>query len=140
MNSKRKTIIRIASVAVVFALVCIIFLIKMIDVTLNAGPKKIVTGTYERREPITALRGQIYDRNGKALVYNEYSYDLIFDYDAMAATNLDRNYAILQVVYALKNTGNSEKSAESSFPFEGEYPNYTYSAEALDGESSIYYR
>lgn len=129
-----------ASVAVIFALVCIVFVIKMINVTLNAGPKKIVTGTYERREPITALRGQIYDRNGKALVYNEYSYDLVFDYDAMAATNLDRNYAILQVAYALKNTGNLEKRADSSFPFEGTYPNYTYSAEARDGESAIYYR
>ena len=123
-----------------FVLICLVFLIKMINVSLNAGPKKIVTGTYERREPITALRGQIYDRNGKVLVYNEYSYDLIFDYDAMAATNLDRNHAILQVIYALKNTGNYDKRAESSFPFDGVYPNYTYKAEAIDGTSSIYYR
>lgn len=140
MNSRRKTIIRIVSVASIFVLICLIFVIKMINVALNAGTKTINTGTYERREPITALRGQIYDRNGEVLVYNEYSYDLIFDYDAMAATNVDRNYAILEVVDALLETGNLDKSEESSFPFEGEYPNYTYSVEARDGESAIYYR
>ena len=115
MNNRRKTIIRIASVAVIFVLVCLVFIIKMINVTLDASPNKIITGTYERREPITALRGQIYDRNGKALVYNEYSYDLVFDYDAMAATNLDRNYAILQVVYALKNTGKLIDTSQRAF-------------------------
>ena len=74
------------------------------------------------------------------LVYNEYSYDMIFDYDAMAATNIDRNYAILQAVYAVNSTGNGDKRVESSFPFDGEYPNYTYSAEARDIDSDVYYR
>ena len=127
-------------VGAIFVLVCLVYFAKMVNVTLNAGPKTIITGIYERREPITALRGQIYDRNGKVLVYNEYSYDLVFDYDAMAATQIDRNYAILQVVSALDVTGNSGNVSESSFPFEGKYPNYTYSDEALDGESAIYYR
>ena len=140
MRDNRKTLIRIFAVAIVFAVICLIYFVKMINVTLNAGPKIIVTDTYERREPIAALRGQIYDRNGKVLIYNEYSYDLVFDYDAMAATNVDRNYAILQVVYALRSTGNAGKAAESSFPFEGKYPEYSYSDEATDGESTIYYR
>ncbi len=140
MRDNRKTLIRIFAVAIIFAVICIVYFVKMINVTLNAGPKIIVTDTYERREPIAALRGQIYDRNGKVLVYNEYSYDLVFDYDAMAATNVDRNYAILQVVYALRSTGNADKASESSFPFEGKYPDYKYTAEATDGKSDIYYR
>ena len=140
MKDNRKTLFRIAAVASVFAVMCLVFLIRMINITLNAGPKQIKTGTYERRESIQALRGQIYDREGRALVYNEYSYDMVFDYDAMAATNVDRNYAILQAVYALRATGNENKRCESSFPFDGVYPNYTYSAEAKDTESDIYYR
>ena len=129
-----------AVVGAIFAIVCLVFFIRMVNITVNAGPKQISTDTYERREPIQALRGQIYDRNGRVLVYNEYSYDMIFDYDAMAATNIDRNYAILQAVYAINSTGNADKRVESSFPFDGTYPNYTYSAEARDTESDIYYR
>lgn len=140
MRDNRKALIRIFAVAIIFAVICLVYFVKMINVTLNADPKIIVTDTYERREPIAALRGQIYDRNGKVLVYNEYSYDLVFDYDAMAATNIDRNYAILQVIYALRSTGNADKAAESSFPFEGKYPDYKYTAEAVDGKSDIYYR
>ena len=125
MKKNGKMLVRIFVIAAVFAVICLVFLIKMINITLNAGPKKIQTGTYERRESIQALRGQIYDRNGQVLVYNEYSYDMVFDYDAMAATNIDRNYAILQAVYSLRSTGNNSKRSESSFPFDGTYPNYT---------------
>ena len=135
MRSGRKATVRIFAVVAIFVVVCLVFVVKMINITLNAGPKIIITDTYERREPITALRGQIYDRNGNVLVYNEYSYNLVFDYDAMAATNIDRNYAILQVVYSLRATGNSDKAVESSFPFEGTYPDYTYSSEARDTDS-----
>ena len=127
-------------IGAIFAIVCLVFFVRMVNITVNAGPKQIRTDTYERREPIQALRGQIYDREGRVLVYNEYSYDMIFDYDAMAATNIDRNYAILQAVYAVNSTGNGDKRVESSFPFDGEYPNYTYSAEARDTDSDVYYR
>lgn len=129
-----------AVIGAIFAIVCLVFFVRMVNITVNAGPKQIRTDTYERREPIQALRGQIYDREGRVLVYNEYSYDMIFDYDAMAATNIDRNYAILQAVYAINSTGNGDKRVESSFPFDGEYPNYTYSAEARDIDSDVYYR
>ena len=132
---------RIFVVAAVFVLVCLVYLVRMINISVNADPEqKIETGTYERRETIQALRGEIYDRNGKRLVYNEYTYNLVFDYDAMAATQINRNYAILQAVYALRTTGNEDHRTESSFPFDGTYPNYTYSAEARDTDSNIYYR
>lgn len=129
-----------AVIGAIFAIVCLVFFVRLVNITVNAGPKQIRTDTYERREPIQALRGQIYDREGRVLVYNEYSYDMIFDYDAMAATNIDRNYAILQAVYAVNSTGNGDKRVESSFPFDGEYPNYTYSAEVRDIDSDVYYR
>lgn len=140
MRDNRKSLIRLAVVGIIFAIVCLVFFVRMVNITVNAGPKQIRTDTYERREPIQALRGQIYDREGRVLVYNEYSYDMIFDYDAMAATNIERNYAILQAVNAIDSTKNSDKRVESSFPFDGAYPNYTYSAEARDTDSDIYYR
>ncbi len=134
-------LLRISLVMAVFVLICFVYLIRMVNIVANRDPtRKIETDTYTRREPIQALRGEIYDRNGKKLVYNEYTYNMVFDYDAMAATQLERNYAILQAVYALGNTDNQSSRTESSFPFAGTYPNYTYTEDAKDGESDIYYR
>ncbi len=138
---ERKPSFRISFLIGIFAAVCFIYLIRMVNIISNADPgQKTDTNTYTRRETVQAVRGEIFDRNGKRLVYNEYSYDMIFDYDAMATTQTDRNYAILQAVYALGNEGLTDHRTSSSFPFEGTYPNYRYKEEALDGESDIYYR
>lgn len=132
---------RIAFVGALFIIICLVFFIRMFNIMATADPNdKIETGTYTRREPIQALRGEIYDRNGDLLVYNEYSYNMVFDYDAMAATQVERNETILQAVNALKKNGLDAKRSESSFPFAGTYPNYTYTSAASDGESDIYYR
>ena len=137
----KKPSFRIAFVGALFVLVCLVYFARMFVIVATADPDdKIETGTYTRTEPIQALRGEIYDRNGNKLVYNEYSYDMVFDYDAMAATQVERNVTILQAVKALEERGLAGQSGESSFPFSGTYPNYTYTAEARDGSSNIYYR
>ena len=139
-NKYSKTSLRVIFIAVVFAIISIVYVVRMINVIVNAEPHQEYVYTYERRVPIQAVRGEIYDRNGKKLIYNKYTYDLIFDYDAMAASQLDRNYAILQAVYALQSTDNLDKRTESSFPFDNKYPNYTYSVSAKDTSSNLYYR
>ncbi len=140
-NLLKKPSFRIFFVASLFVLVCLVYFVRMFNIVATADPDdKIVTGEYTRREPIGALRGEIYDRNGKLLVYNEYSYDMVFDYDAMAATQQERNVTILQAVNALKEKGLEANRTESGFPFDGTYPNYTYKTEARDGESDLYYR
>ena len=132
---------RIVFVAVLFLVACLVFFARMFNIVLTADPNdKIETGTYTRREPIQALRGEIYDRNGELLVYNEYTYNMVFDHDAMAATQSERNLSILQAVKAIEQNGLSSHRSESSFPFAGAYPNYTYTLEARDGESDAYYR
>ncbi len=123
----------------VFLLLCSIFVIRMINICATADTNKINTGTYERREPISAVRGEIYDRNGKKLVGNTYTYDFVLDYDAMAATQLLRNHDILRILDALDKLDAQRKDG-ASFPFEGTYPNYTYSKAARDTDSNVYYR
>ena len=140
MNLKNKMHLRIVCIVAIFAIICIGYFIKMINIAATSEPQKIRTDTYERREPIQAVRGEIYDRNGNKLIYNSYSYNLIFDYDAMSVTQTGRNYAILAAVEAIENTGNTSHRTETSFPFDGVYPNYSYSFEAKDIESNIYYR
>ena len=140
MNKKNKTFLRIFFVGALFVAACLVYFIRMINIVTNAEPGKIQTGTYQRQEVIYAQRGEIYDRNGNKLVYNKYTYDLVFDYDAMAATQQKRNVDILAIINALETTKNQSKLEGQSFPFEGAYPNYTYKSEAIDGESNIYYR
>ena len=140
MRTRNKTLLRIFCVGAVFIAACLVFLIRMINIAANAEPDKIQTGTYERREPIIAQRGEIYDRNGNKLVYNEYSYDLVFDYDAMAATQAERNEDILVIIGALQKKGVSITDQADSFPFDGTYPNYTYKKEISDPNSDLYYR
>ncbi|MBR3878569.1 MAG: hypothetical protein IKJ24_00460 [Clostridia bacterium] len=137
--SKNKFYTRVFCVMAIFLLICAIFVIRMINICATADSDKITTGTYERREPISAVRGEIYDRNGKKLVGNTYTYDFVLDYDAMAATQLLRNHDILEILDALDALG-AERLDSSSFPFDGVYPNYTYSAEAKDADSTVYYR
>ncbi len=137
--SRNKFYVRVFCVMAVFVLICAIFVIRMINICATADSGKITTGTYERREPISAVRGEIYDRNGKKLVGNTYTYDFVLDYDAMAATQLLRNHDILDILDALDTLGVTRNDSES-FPFDGVYPNYTYSAEARDQNSTVYYR
>ena len=65
----KKMSFRIAFVVILFVVVCFVYLVRMINISANADPSDdIQVGTYERREPIQALRGEIYDRNGKLLI------------------------------------------------------------------------
>lgn len=140
MNKKNKTLLRIFFIGALFVAVCFIYFIRMVNIVSSAPPDKIQTGTYRREEVIKAQRGEIYDRNGNRLVYNKYTYDLIFDYDAMASTQQMRNRDILIILDAIEATGNAHKLEGESFPFDGAYPNYTYKSEARDGKSNVYYR
>ena len=137
---KNKFSLRVFCIMAIFIAICAVFVVRMINIFATAEPGEISTGTYERREPIQSVRGEIYDRNGKKIVGNVYTYDLVLDYDAMAATQLERNYDILEIISAVDSLGRSDEIGGDSFPFEGEYPNYTYSKEAKDCESNIYYR
>lgn len=112
----------------------------MVNIKINADPNGREVAAYVREEPIQAVRGEIFDRNGVALVTNTYKYNLVFDSEAMAPDRYEQNLAILDAVNALELTGNADKRAESSFPFDGKYPNYVYSEQAKNTESNIYYR
>ena len=60
------------------------------------------------------MRGEIFDRNGKKIVGNSYTYDLVLDYDAMAATQLLRNYDILELLDALDKLEAEERGKDTN--------------------------
>ncbi len=140
MRKNNKFDIRSLALSVVFCVICIIYAIRLINIQINAEPEQYTGERYTRRETIQAVRGEIYDRNGVKLVSNRYTYDFVFDYAAMSGDRTEQNIHLLQAIYAMQETGNYDKLTDNGFPFLGTYPNYTYSTEALESDSNIYYR
>lgn len=140
MSTKSRTPFRIIGVSIIFVVICLVYVVRMVNIRVNAEPKEEDVGVYVREEKIIAVRGEIYDRNGEKLVGNNYSYNFVFDFEAMSVDRYGRNMAILSAVDALKRTHNEDKRTDTSFPFDGVYPDYTYNSEARDADSNIYYR
>ena len=76
MKHKNRALLRIFFVGALFIAICGRFVIRLINIGSTSDPAKIQTGTYQREEIIEAQRGEIYDREGRLLVSNSYSYDL----------------------------------------------------------------
>lgn len=140
MRKDNRFAARSIALSVFFAVVCAIYIIRLVNIEINAEPESASEGYYQRREAIQTLRGEIYDRNGVKLVSNKYTYNFVFDYAAMSADRTEQNRCILSAVSAMRDTGNSDKLKTGDFPFSGEYPNYIYSGEALSPDTNTYYR
>ncbi len=140
MQKNSKFDIRSLALSVVFCVICLIYVIRLVNIQINAEPEEFTGERYTRYETVQAVRGEIYDRNGVKLVSNKYTYDFVFDYAAMSGDRTEQNIHLLQAIYAMQQTGNYDKLIDNGFPLLGTYPNYTYSTEALEADSKIYYR
>ena len=141
MSEKQHQSWRYAAIAVLFCLACVIYLGRLFYIQISGRDNQYASGTTVKRVTIQAVRGEIYDRNGNALVTNQYTYDLILSGNAFATLSDQRaNDVCLQLLDALDSTAESNKHVEKFFPLEGAYPYYHYRDEATDGESVIYYR
>ncbi len=112
----------------------------MLRAQIDAAKNPTVTlDTYEYTLPYYSQRGEIYDRNGVALVTNAYTDTLCFEYSAMSClTFREQNTAILNIIDAVAATGGGELDI-SSFPLIGSYPYLGYDYEKL-GEGSTFSR
>lgn len=100
--------LRYTALGVLFALGALVFVARLVNIQIAghdyytmSTPSK----TYTREVVIQAHRGEIYDRNGKPLVTNEYSYDLQLDYLAMPSDNDGKNALILKIVSRAERLG-----------------------------------
>ena len=117
-------------IGVFFALICIVYVFSALRIQRLYGGKEIGEddGYTERYVTLQAVRGEIYDTNGKILVSNEYVYSLIYDYSAMRKTYAEQNEDILVILSLLAPT---EFRAESQCPLSGVYPNMTFDVDIL---------
>ena len=128
---------RLWGLATLFLLVCGFYVVRLAMLELsseNIGGHR-QDGTTERTVVVSAVRGQIYDRNGIPLVTNAYTYNLTLDYSVMPTEQASRNDAILQALGMLEQCGEVGHFCTYDFPFDGYYPNYTYKAALADPDS-----
>lgn len=129
---------RTLTVAIAFLTICVAFLIAVAAFQLKGSflpPKE--EGT-KRTYTVPGLRGEIYDCNGKLIVGNATTYDLIYEYGAMPDTRRQINDSLLEALTALSETGNGDRLAEDLFILQGTYPEMSFVPEVRDKESVEY--
>ena len=77
---RNKRLIRILILTLIFSVVCVVYLGKLFSVQLAGKGLYDDSGVVTKYVTVQAMRGEIYDRNGKPLVKNSYSYDLTVTY------------------------------------------------------------
>lgn len=132
LNIQNKRVSRVVMLGGFFMAVCLLYLVVFGVMELNSqnikGHKQ--DATTERTVVVQAMRGQIYDRNGKPLVVNEYTYQLTVDYSVLPSDPLMRNDTLLKALEMLYTCGEGKLFQDYRYPFSGVYPDVTYSSVA----------
>ena len=141
MHNNQTHTLRYLGIVALFCLMCVIYLGRLFFIQIAGRENKYESDITEREVTVQAVRGEIYDRNGVKLVANRYSYDLSLAHAQFYALSLqERNTVCLNVQNALAKRGGEGVREQKFFPFDGTYPNYTYSADTMDSDSIRYYR
>ena len=141
MNNNHNHTLRYLGIVALFCLVCVIYLGRLFFIQIAGRENKYEADITEREVTVQAVRGEIYDRNGVKLVANRYSYDLSLAHAQFFALSIqERNTVCLNVQNALAKRGGEGNREQKFFPFDGTYPNYSYSADTMDSDSVRYYR
>lgn len=125
---------RFVSLGVFFAVCCTVFVARLVyyQVAVRENyerPVMSVSGNV-RTVTVKAQRGNICDRNGKVLVTNSYTYDLQIEFGALPEDRDSVHRSLLGALDAISFCGATR--AGGYRVFEGEYPDLSYTAEALD--------
>ena len=141
MTSNRTHLWRFVLIAVVFCLACVIYLGRLFYIQISGREDRYAGETTTRTVTIQAVRGEIYDRNGVALVSNRYTYNMSLSYGSFSALDVHtENDTLLSVSQALRLSGETHKHEQKYFPFDGAYPYYSLSEEAADADSIPFFR
>lgn len=136
---------RITVLSGFFVAVCMVYAVILISLQAKGNAYSIYkekpsvpAGYTVHTVTLQAVRGDIYDRNGKPLVTNVYAYDLVLHHDPFVTDQgiAVRNSSLLTLLSYL-STPEAGELTEDSFPLAGVYPNFTYNDEARDGDSMI---
>ncbi len=130
---------RYLAIVLAFCIIATIYLGRLFYIQISgkdASPDPVNT---VREVTVGAVRGEIYDRNGKKLVGNRYTYEISLSHFAYTGMTLhERNEAYLSLASALGLHGVRLSGKDGLFPFENAYPFYNaYSASSADPDSTV---
>ncbi len=141
MAQKQNHPLRYLIIAGLFCAVCLVYVGRLFYVQIISREEKSEDTTTVRIVYVPAVRGEIFDRNGKALVKNQYTYDLILSYATLSAMSpLNANKVCNSLLDALDICDAESTHTEKYFPFTGSYPDYAYSADAEDENTAVNFR
>ena len=142
MQSNSQTnVLRYVFIISTLVLICAIFAARLVSMQIIDPPDNSSDNNekqYIRTETIIAQRGEIYDRNGVALVTNEYYRSIIFDYGDFPWTQAESNTLILECVRAIERTDGVEAlSVVEYFPFEDVFSDVRYKEDYVTGDNAF---
>lgn len=135
---KLHTSMRITLLGVLFAVICVFYAVVLVNVQITGQDyyNIIKEETTTRYVTLAAKRGEIYDRNGKALVINTTNYNICLEYGAMPSGKAAFNEVILTALAAIQGAGAADCLTTPIFPFDGSYPSYTRNSEFFESATN----
>lgn len=134
--SRERPIYRYMILIAVFVAVCVFYCVKIVLYNVHdetETPVEKQSRNTERIVTLSAVRGEIFDRNGKCLVKNRYSYDIIFEYSAMAKTYAGQNGDIIKFYEMIDELRLEDNMPAAISPLHGIYPYLSYDLEIMSG-------
>lgn len=115
-----------------FLAVCLIYTVRLVNMQITGVDKYSSSSakTFTRYETVQAVRGEIYDCNGKPLVTNEYTNTIQLSYNSLKyVTSNGKNSIIASLYDVLEDYG---EEFTTRFPVKGTYPHVQYDDEKLE--------
>lgn len=115
---------RYVAIAAVFAVVCLVFTIRLLTYQLS-GSEQVISRSYDMKTytytvTVPSQRGDICDRNGLIIATSKEVYSMTFEYWSMPADKQEANRSILvalEALDALEADGVEAERADDWFPF-----------------------
>ena len=108
---KRDNIIRIWAIAVLYIVIALVYVGRLLYLQVSGQDyysMSTPSRTYSRTVKIQAQRGEIFDRNGNPLVYNNYSHNIALDYASLPADDKASSDIMISLVDAARILGMSD--------------------------------
>jgi len=105
---KRDNIIRIWAIAVLYIAIALVYVGRLLYLQVSGQDyysMSTPSRTYSRTVKLQAQRGEIFDRNGNALVSNKYSHNIALDYASLPADEKESNDIMISLVDAARILG-----------------------------------
>lgn len=114
--------IRYLAIVAVFCAVCVVYLGRLFYIQISGREGQYDDETDVEYIKVQAVRGEIYDRNGKKLVGNHYTYDMVFSVDFLNLDTHEQNATCLEVLALIDGWEELRPTVYSPFGEGQEYP------------------